>query len=253
MKLNWKTSTIAAILGIVVGYGVACGIKALEPPPPDIVESKLELQVIDPAVQIGEHCSGTIISDNVVLTAAHCVEGVPKSEHYITLPLYDKHLNKIDEKKYDLEILKISDKYDLAVLTVKDAHFNTYAKIGFETELVQGMEVVNSAFPGNSSELLSKGFLGPKKIFGEEFKKLPDLMRLQLEKTFKKHIGKEFLYASLNIDGGSSGSGLFVKDSSGNYVLIGVTSMVKGESGFVGLFVPIEHIKEFVLGAQESQ
>jgi len=160
-------------------------------------------------------CSGTFVEDNIVLTAAHCVD-----MERIT----DIWIRSYDGQSHKAFIVKKDKGHDLALLGILGIQ---HKPIKLARTVVLGEQVINVGSPYTLQFLLSEGIVSALNVY--------------IGKEFKSH----YLVTTAMINPGSSGGGAFNKEGE----LIGVNTMTMG--GFMGwagisLAVSLEDIKEFL-------
>lgn len=199
-------------------------------------QAGLKEEVFSPSVQIGDYCSGTVVHserdresgevETVVLTAKHCV----KSGERVTVDVteYDDSLRETKRVQYAAKVLGSSWKSDLAVIKLSDkSTIFPSAKIApKDIELSFGEEVHTASYPAGFGLTYTRGHLG-----------------------YIQHIGRysnsgEYLRATPDVVGGSSGSGLFVLRPEG-YVLTGTLTAGYNLGTFMNLYTPIDEIREY--------
>ena len=162
-------------------------------------------------------CSGTFVSDDEVLTAAHCFQYETLGA-WVRTPTGDSH--KVDK------ILKISYLNDLALLRVVGPK-HVSAKLATHP-LRQGEAVYAVGSPLFFEFLLSEGIVSAIDFTTKD-------------PRFKAH----YTVSTASINSGSSGGGLFNKDGE----LVGVNTMTAGcPFGWAGITmsVDLDTIKEFL-------
>lgn len=159
-------------------------------------------------------CSGTFISEDKILSAAHCFESYTPTNIWI---------RDIDGVSYVAELIKLDSAHDLSLLQVSGLH-HKYAKLG--KHLRVGENILNVGSPLNLEFLVSHGIVSAVNY---------------------EILGYQSLYTVTDamINPGSSGGGVF--NSKGQ--LIGVNTMTEGGPfGWTGisLAVSIEDIHYFL-------
>ena len=208
----------------------------------------LETQVFEPSVQIGNYCSGEIISSErepvsgdvatIVLTAKHCVLD-EKGPVEVNKAVYDEQNRKTGVKTYIADVLGKSFKSDLAVLRLrdKDALFMQTASVApKDMKLSFGQDVAVVGYPLGGSMTYTKGSLGyvEEGMFGDISK------------------SKQFYRATPDIAPGSSGSSMFTQTETGEYVIIGITTGGFRGVTFMNFFTPIEEIHDYLDVAKKT-
>lgn len=159
-------------------------------------------------------CSGTFVSKDEILSAAHCFNG------YTTINIW---VRDIEGKSYSAELIKLDSPHDLALLHVPGLH-HKYAKIGKRVKI--GEEIINIGSPFNLEFLVSQGIVSALNVEIGDYKSL-------------------YTVTDAMINPGSSGGGMFNKKGE----LIGVNTMSEG--GFFGwagisLAVSVEDVRRFL-------
>lgn len=160
-------------------------------------------------------CSGTYISSNTVLTAAHCFSD-PTTEIWVR----DYKQNK-GIKAY---LFKMDVKRDLAVLKVKGQKPHKYAVLAKSVSL--GEQIINVGSPFRFEFLLSEGIVAALNVKVKEYK-------------------STYMVTTAMINAGSSGGGAF--NTAGE--LVGVNTMtVGGPFGWAGISmtVDLKSVQEFL-------
>jgi len=160
-------------------------------------------------VTIGEWCSGTIVSDNKVVTAAHCLprtikdnsvraaKGQPYGYRFfepvdVTRHIFDKQGNEIGKIVYKAVVYKYDTKHDVAILAnVSNVKFSEWARIN-TTPVEYGDKIYTIGNPAMWYNVVAEGTVIKPKLF--------------------INLG-EGLFGAILFDaaimGGSSGGGLF--------------------------------------------
>lgn len=187
-------------------------------------------------VNVGEWCSGTVISDNKVVTAAHCLPDVRqnngvravKGQPYgylifepvtVTRHIFDNEGNEIGKIEYKAVVYKYDLKHDTAILAnVSSVKFTDWVRIN--TKVTQGEKVYAIGNPHMWYGTVSEGTVLKPKV--EVF-------------------GVEMIMFSAPIAPGSSGGGLFNEKGE----LIGITNKLMPGTVF-GFADPIKHLVELL-------
>lgn len=211
---------------------------------------KMQTEMFEPAVRIGNYCSGTIIHSardeksgdvgTYILTAKHCTEAVDEKTT-VQIETYDKRNNLVKTEAYEAFVWGRDYKSDLALLKLrdKDTFFSVIAKVApekMEEELMFGQDVWVVSYPLGHSKTLTVGSLGLQ----------------EKDPGFGVGGSTTFYRATPDVAGGSSGAAMYTKDKDGNYVLIGtVTGGMRGLS-FFNFFTPIEDINNYLETAKKA-
>jgi serine protease Do len=160
-------------------------------------------------------CSGTFVSKDEILSAAHCFD---------TLPLTNIWVRDTSGKSYSAELIKLDVKHDLGLLRVPGLH-HKHVKLG--KHLTVGEEIINVGSPYFLEFLVSHGIVSAIHVEVEGFKSL-------------------YTITDAAINPGSSGGGVF--NSSGE--LVGVNTMSLGGFGDgwsgISFAVSIENVHHFL-------
>lgn len=159
-------------------------------------------------------CSGTYVSENTVLTAAHCFSR-PTTDIWVR----DPHVRW----GFRAQLVKLDPEHDLALLKVESVAKHPYAKLAKSARI--GEQIINVGSPIIFEFLVSEGI-----VAALHFK----------DKTFKS----TYTITTAMINPGSSGGGAF--NAAGE--LAGVNTMSVGMFGWTGISmaVDIESIKGFL-------
>lgn len=159
-------------------------------------------------------CSGTYISNDTVLTAAHCFA-------QSSVKIWVRDYKGVS---HEARIVKISPEHDLALLGVLKRSPHNVASIAKESPI--GAKVISIGSPFGFEFLISEGIVASNRYKMKEFK-------------------SHYLLHTGMINSGSSGGGAF--DCRGD--LVGVNTMTVGSPfGWAGISmaVDIQTIKEFL-------
>lgn len=160
-------------------------------------------------------CSGTFISGDEVLTAAHC----------FSRPTTDIWVRGTDRISYRAQITKLDPEHDLALLVVKGLSNHPHAKIAAQARV--GEQIINVGSPIIFEFLVSEGIVAALGYHDKSFK-------------------STYTITTAMINSGSSGGGAF--NSKGE--LVGVNTMSIGYFGWTGISmaVDIASIRGFLNG-----
>lgn len=223
-----KNVLIAALLAVGISTPVFAGY-----------DSNLNT-AISSVGYLNNNCSATIIlSDRdektgdvstILLTAKHCADGNGQGRlNHVEFPVYENN-RVVSHKKYMAKIKGTYYKADIALveLTDKETLFTNVAKIADrKVDLKLGDETVTVGYPFG---------LGINVTFGN-FNQV-----VQID-TWEP--GKEFYRATPDIGPGNSGGALFRKVND-KYELIGVTSAGISGYPFMGLYVGLDDIHDYL-------
>lgn len=191
----------------------------------------IKTDMLDPVVKINENCSAEGVSipeGKRLLTAAHCVHANKEGTFQIILRDDENKYLKITHVFFD--VVRTDTEKDLALLKVRD-ETQDFSTVEIAEKLVaeEGDQVWTVGYPLAFNRVITEG------LFNEP---------LILDFTGN---GKEVtrLRASPGIDGGNSGGALFQRNGN-DYELIGVTSMKMRSNDFMGIYIPLKDIREFL-------
>jgi len=231
--MRFIQAAVAAVLCLFAGAAFA-------EMPKDLLQ--LQVQVLTPTVRIGNACSGQLVYSKrdeksgdvrtLVLTAAHCTPEGGKSLYSIIIPVYDAKNRLVLEKTYPAKFVAKAFKADAALLELKDkgTWFDGLARIApADTQLFQGEAIIAAGYPKALELTVTTGLLGP----------LVETNELDGEL-------REYYRGTPNLAGGSSGGGLYHKNASGDWELIGISCATFPTAFFMSLFLPIENIHAFL-------
>ena len=160
-------------------------------------------------------CSGTYVSEDAVLTAAHCFE----------YPLESVYIRGIDKVSHKVMVKKLDKSHDLALLYVPDlTDDHTYAKLAKKVKI--GEQVVSVGSPFSLEFLVSEGTVAQLGVKADDFK-------------------SHYIIHTGMINPGSSGGGAFNQDGE----LMGVNTMsMGGLFGWAGISMAVstKDIREFL-------
>lgn len=159
-------------------------------------------------VTVGSWCSGTIVSDNKIVTAAHCLpyirqnnsrfaEGQPYGYKFyepvdVTRYLFDKQGNEIGKIVYKAVVYKYDTKHDVAILAnVSNVKFSEWTRVN-TTPVEYGDKIYTIGNPAMWKNVVAEGTVIKPKL--------------------PLNLGEGFIDGILfdaAIMGGSSGGGLF--------------------------------------------
>lgn len=150
-------------------------------------------------------CSGTYVSPNTILTAAHCFEGYTPTDIWVRDPAQATGIRA--------RIVRYSHVFDLALLGVDGSH--TYARVGKTPE--EGDAVINVGSPEGLEFLISNGIIAALNYQDPDYK-------------------ARYLITTAMINSGSSGGGAFNEGGQ----LIGVNTMAVGIFGWCGITFAVD-------------
>lgn len=215
--------------------------------------NKLQTQVISNSVSLSENgrnfCSGNIVLsqrnqksgkvDTRVLTAKHCTIGMDHNKQFqISVPVYNKENKQVGTQEYQAVISSRYWGHDLALIKIlnEDTLFENTAKIGKENiDMYFGRDVFSVGFPAGLSRQITFGNLGNQ-----------EYMNVPLNFGGTQFGYKYFQRTTPDTVPGNSGGGIFTQDESGNYVLVGVTSMGLRSGTHLNFSVPHNEIYKYL-------
>lgn len=159
-------------------------------------------------------CSGTYVSGDTILTAAHCF-GRPTTDIWVR----DPHVLW----GFRAQLVKLDPEHDLALLKVSNMAKHPYAKLAKSARI--GEQVVNVGSPIMFEFLVSEGIVAALHFKDKQFK-------------------STYTITTAMVNPGSSGGGAF--NAAGE--LVGVNTMSIGMFGWTGISmaVDIESIRGFL-------
>lgn len=214
---------------------------------PPLELALIQKQMLAPVAQINRSCSAPIIysgkpkvadpsNPNAVVTyllsAKHCAndDGLIQD---VYIPVYDNN-RIVKEEVYKAVIDKKFVKHDLATYRLLDDKtvFTNVAQLADEdVELYEGEKVWTVGYSLGEVRTITDGLFGNRVSIP-----FPDP---------KKDM--EYFRSTPQIAGGNSGGSLFHHNKETNsYEIIGTTSAAIGASDFVGYYVPIDVIHDFL-------
>ncbi len=190
----------------------------------------VKTDMLDPVVKINDNCSAEGVDTpegKRLLTAAHCAPGKEGSFYE---EIRDDEGRIIKKSYYIYDVIRTDINKDLGLLKVRDEKYQiktvTLAKEILATE---GDPVWTVGYPLAFNRVITEGLMNQPLIV--------DVNNDQKE-DFR-------LRASPGLDGGNSGGALFQKNGP-VYEQIGVTSMKFRDNDFMGIYIPLKDIREFL-------
>ena len=193
-------------------------------------------------------CSGVWISQNMILTANHCVEG------------YVDHINDLFDMNQEYKDAAISyvtpsEVNDIG-WPVKKSHFTSVYYLDTKDDLAI-LKAVGDEIPEHRSAKLaaSSPIVGsdvytngsPSSAYFSFRKGMVSAYRNDMSKAgLEREIHGPFLQACIAISFGDSGGGLF--DEDGN--LIGIASFMSGEAQDTGFYIHLQTIRKLMMEHQ---
>ena len=231
--MKYVVFVLIVVLESLVGYAYALD--------PGIL--RIQMEMLQPSVRINDNCSGQIVyskydqskkqSRTLILTAKHCTTKNSNGKAFeIDIPEYNNGNSKMGERLLYAHLLATDGASDLALLEITNNIdiFPTVTTIENEyTPLFIGEDCWAVGYPLGWSIMVSKGLIGPKEV-----KRIEDLPY------------KEYLRATAQIAGGSSGGGLYHLSEDGSYKLIGIATAGIPGSGFIAVWTPLSNIVPFL-------
>lgn len=229
MSPKWFAA-FAAVLAIVFFF-IAFRAEAADP-------ATMQRQALSVTWQLNEDCSATLVHSaydykaegirTTFLTAKHCVDF--NRQMFIDRPVYQDG-RVVKKERYIAKLRGKHFKYDLALVDLIDSktHFPEVAKIAPKDGMPpMGAQVFTVGYPVGWSLTVTSGLFGA------------------LETIDFPHVGAEYFRATPDIAGGSSGGGMYRLTGSGDFELIGVASAKHRDFSYIGFYVPIYAIHEYL-------
>ena len=195
--------------------------------------AKIKTQMVDPVVKIDEDCSATNIKlqdGYYLLTAAHCSRG--EGFVVVDIRMTDKPRKLLSYKQLFYDTVRTDTQKDLALLKVRDPAYKPGAVADIAGQLLvdEGSTVWVIGYPLAVTRTITSGLFNGYQT--DKFDGSSETTKFR---------------ASANMTNGNSGGMLAqFNDITGNYELIGVSSMKYNRSEFMGLFVTLDDVREFL-------
>lgn len=200
---------------------------------------KMRDQALSLTAQLNGNCSATLIYSErdeatgevttVFLTAKHCVTN-DKAVQYLDLPIYQKG-RVVKRDRYTAKVRGKHFQHDLALVELIDRQtwFPVKAKVApVDAIPAMGAPVITVGYPLGMQLTVTSGLFG------------------SLETIDYPQTGTEYYRATPDLVGGNSGGAMYRVTAAGDYELIGVSSAGHRMFSFVGLYVPLEPIHEYL-------
>lgn len=232
--LRFAAWSLLVLLGIM-GSSLAHGAERAD-------LAKMREQMFDPVVQLERNCSGTVFYSGptkpaddgdktvtLILTAKHCIADVIGT-FVVNVPVY-RGGRVVKEEAYRAKVRGSSYASDLAVLELID-DVTVFAPLvtlaAADATPVEGEDVWTVGYSAGMTRTVTAGLFGSRDWFEFEGKE------------------REYFRATPQIAGGNSGGTLFRRNEAGGYEQIGVTVLVMPASDFIGWYVPIDQIRDYL-------
>lgn len=210
---------IAALLA--VGFGSFSGTA---------LAGSVKTDMLDPVVKINDNCSAEGVNTpegKRLLTAAHCATN--KEGTFFQETRNDEG-KVIKRTFYTFDVIRTDTMKDLGLLKVRDESYEIKTVNLAEKILVEeGDDVWTVGYPLAFTRVITEGLYNQPLIVDVNNDQKEDLR----------------LRASPGLDGGNSGGVLFQKNGD-KYEQIGVTSMKFRDNDFMGIYIPLKDIREFL-------
>lgn len=234
VKANAAEKGVKEALDTVVQLNESCSGVIVESQLYDTVENKPFKDIVEEKEKEGISKQELLVLENYnvefrtkILTAKHCIT---KDYGFVNMLTARDDGIVISENRLWYDVDKKSDKYDLALITLREDKYYNPAEIAKKTLVDLGDDVIVIGFPFISSKIVSEGLFNGMVV-------LPN------ERGSDKV--ESYYRSTPPIAPGNSGGGLFQPTENG-YELIGISSKVYPGYGHTGYFVPLKDIKDFL-------
>lgn len=198
--------------------------------PFSVFAGSVKTDMLDPVVKINDNCSAEGVNTpegKRLLTAAHCATN---NEGTFFQETRNDEGKVIKRTFYTFDVVRTDTMKDLGLLKVRDESYEIKTVNLAEKILVEeGGEVWTVGYPLAFTRVITEGLYNQPLIVDVNNDKKEDLR----------------LRASPGLDGGNSGGVLFQKNGD-KYEQIGVTSMKFRDNDFMGIYIPLKDIREFL-------
>lgn len=211
-------------------------------------------------------CGGTLISENFVMTAAHCVFHPTKGNIIDSVTIYfgehDRYAEDDDARAVRSGLQVFLHSYN------KKAHYNDVALIQLSESLqvsanIKPACITDESFTGKevNATAIGWGALGSGAELSQVLREvdIPVLDDSMCEKSYKTHFYPEYMMCAGYLNGtkdtcqGDSGGPLFIREND-QFTVIGMTSFGLGcaSEGYPGIYTRISAYSSWVKSLLES-
>lgn len=162
-----KLSLFALVLAFITGCVGSQPSKIPQIQPNQVLDRTIALVVVNPITNaLHNRCSGTFISQTMILSAQHCIAAEDESEITNTngqIVQFQTRAQSGTDKTYHAIIWAQDSRTDLAVLKIVEDFPHSYTELS-EKEPVIGETVYSAGHPGNLTFSFYRGILSSVRV-----------------------------------------------------------------------------------------